>query len=391
MKSNHNIIVLETGHILKNRPASGDCWLEKISRYLPAQYRLTIILPKFATSHWQKPPIPVNYHFLPATPFDNHTNPLLICCNYFWRTIAGYNILKEFDSFNIVYSSTDIFPDIIPAWFFKLSHRQIQWIAQVHHLLPPPGKRQGNWLINTIALYWQKISLGCLKTHGDLVLVNNQLIYQQLVRMGFDKSKLAVVGAGINYQAIKQSKIIHGLPSYEAIFLGRLHQTKGVDDLVPIWKQVVKALPSAKLGVIGDGPSSILNKLHRQINDNQLVDNMTLIGHIENNSKLFSILKKSRLFLFTDHEAGWGLAAAEAMACGLPVIGFDIGVLGNVFTKGYLKVPAFNLRAFSRAIIYLLKNEKQRSKLSQEAIIQAKQLDWQVAANKFNHLLQQFC
>ena len=59
----------------------------------------------------------------------------------------------------------------------------------------------------------------------------------------------------------------------------------------------------------------------------------------------------------TDHEAGFGLAVAEAMAAGLPVVGWDIGILGYVYKSGYIKVPLNNYNQFARSILKLLHDD----------------------------------
>ena len=49
------------------------------------------------------------------------------------------------------------------------------------------------------------------------------------------------------------------------------------------------------------------------------------------------------------------------MACGLPVVGWDIGILGSVFREGYLKAPLGNHQKFASQVVALLKDEKKDS------------------------------
>lgn len=388
MKKKPKITVLETGHILKDSPASGDRWLEKISQHLPPKYLFHLLVPEIGVRHWQESGLEVKYCLLPATPFDNQTNPIFIFLAYCLRAWSAFKLLKDLPSIEIVYSSADVLPDILPAYFFKKKHPEVTWMAQIHHLLPPPTTRPGNLLVNLASSLMQKISLFSLKDAADLILLNNSRLCSQLIKMNFDQKKLRVLGAGIEFAQISQAKIIAVTPCYHGVYLGRLHQTKGIFDLVPIWKRVVASMPEATLAVIGDGPSKIKNALKKQIQANGLEKRIKLLGFYVHGVKLFSLLKKAKLFLFTDHEAGWGVAVAEAMACQLPVIGYDIGVLGDVFQKGYLTIPCFNQNLFAQKIIFLLKNEKARKKLSLKAFSQAKQLDWQQTALKFSQILK---
>ena len=62
-----------------------------------------------------------------------------------------------------------------------------------------------------------------------------------------------------------------------------------------------------------------------------------------------------------------GMAAAEAMAWGLPGVGFDLEALRTYYPKGMLKTKCFNLKEFARNILELLVNAGSYSKISQEA------------------------
>ena len=99
-------------------------------------------------------------------------------------------------------------------------------------------------------------------------------------------------------------------------------------------------------------------------------------------------MQKAKVFLFTDHEAGWGIAVAEAMACKLPVVGYDIGILGNVFKNGFKKVELGNYDVFADTVAKLLKNNKVRRELSQKAYVEAKNYDWTITSQKFTKILQ---
>lgn len=383
------IAVLETGHILEGSVASGDRWLEKIGRYLKLEYQLLILVPEIGKGHWEKSELKVNYCLLPTTPFDNKTNPLFIFLAYLLRALTAFGKLKSLPPVDLVYSSTDIFPDILPAYLFKKTHPRVPWMVQIHHLLPPPTARPGNLLVNSVASFIQKVCLLATRDACDIILLNNSKLKSQLEKMGFDPKKLRVLGAGINYDQISKYKVLPGTKSYHGIFLGRLHQTKGIFDLVPTWKKVTKKVPEATLAVIGDGPDKVKNPLKKQIKRERLGKQIKLLGFKAHGPELFSLLKGAKIFLFTDHEAGWGVAVAEAMACGLPVVGYDIGVLGDVFQKGYLTAPPFNKNLFAKKIVSLLKNEKDRKKLSGQATRQAQELDWRKTAQKFSQILKE--
>ena len=96
---------------------------------------------------------------------------------------------------------------------------------------------------------------------------------------------------------------------------------KRVPDTIKIFEKVQKEIP-AKLILVGDGPDrSECERLSRQLD---LCDNVKFLGKQEG---LVEILSSSDLFLIPSQSESFGLAALEAMACGLPVVSSSVGGL----------------------------------------------------------------
>jgi N-acetyl-alpha-D-glucosaminyl L-malate synthase BshA len=96
---------------------------------------------------------------------------------------------------------------------------------------------------------------------------------------------------------------------------------KRVPDTIRIFEKVQKEIP-AKLILVGDGPDrSECERLSRQLD---LCDTVKFLGKQEG---LVEILSSSDLFLIPSQSESFGLAALEAMACGLPVVSSSVGGL----------------------------------------------------------------
>ena len=96
---------------------------------------------------------------------------------------------------------------------------------------------------------------------------------------------------------------------------------KRVTDTIRIFEKVQKEIPS-KLILVGDGPDrSECERLCRQL---ELCDKVKFLGKQDG---LVEILASSDLFLIPSQSESFGLAALEAMACGLPVISSSVGGL----------------------------------------------------------------
>lgn len=96
---------------------------------------------------------------------------------------------------------------------------------------------------------------------------------------------------------------------------------KRVPDTIKVFEKVQKELPS-RLILIGDGPDrSECERLSRQLD---LCDKVKFLGKQDG---LVEILSSSDIFLIPSQSESFGLAALEAMACGLPVISSSVGGL----------------------------------------------------------------
>jgi len=110
---------------------------------------------------------------------------------------------------------------------------------------------------------------------------------------------------------------------YEACFVGRLDVRKGIMELVDVWKRVVDIFPDAKLAIVGHANERTLIDLTRIIRSYSLDKNIVCLGRLSD-KEMYDTIMKSRLFITLSTSEGWGIAIAEALACGVPVVCYDI-------------------------------------------------------------------
>lgn len=121
-------------------------------------------------------------------------------------------------------------------------------------------------------------------------------------------------------------------------------------DVIDTFEKISQKLPS-KLLLIGEGPDTILAR--RQITKKNLTDKVIFLG---NQSRIEAVLPCADLFLLPSEEESFGLAALEALACGVPVIGTSSTGLVEVvddFRNGFL-LPVGDTSSMARAGLSLL-------------------------------------
>ncbi len=131
----------------------------------------------------------------------------------------------------------------------------------------------------------------------------------------------------VSSQHLKQEYGIHPHEKV-VIHVSNFRSVKRVPDVVKVFSKIVEKVP-AKLMLVGDGPDiSHVCELVKQLN---IEDHVLLLGKQENLEELYSF---SDLMLLLSEKESFGLVALEALACGVPCIGTNIGGIPEVISDG---------------------------------------------------------
>ncbi|HDZ59148.1 MAG TPA: glycosyltransferase, partial [Ignavibacteriales bacterium] len=157
----------------------------------------------------------------------------------------------------------------------------------------------------------------------------------------------------------------HIAPNGEKILVhtSNFRTVKRVPDTIRILKKVREDIP-AKLVLVGDGPDrSECERLCRQLD---LCDDVKFLGKQEG---LVEILNSADLFLIPSQSESFGLAALEAMSCGLPVISTSVGGLPELVKHNETGFVAEigDIDRMSKYAVDLLTNEKKFKLFSHNA------------------------
>ena len=275
-------------------------------------------------------------------------------------------LIPYFKSNCYFYSTSDFFTDTIPCVVGKLFNKKVKWISLIHHIIETYHTRPGKKVTNFISYYAQRFSLLLITLFSDKVLLVSPLVKEHMSTKKRLKGKMILVDNGVDVAYMNRiSPYIIPNRQYDAIMLARLAPSKGIFDLPKIWAAVCSRNPNSKLGLIGGGSEEIVATLKKMFFDEGISSNVDILGYLDTEST-YRYLKSSKLFLFTSREESWGISIAEAMACGLPVIAFDLPVYKYIFPKGIILISGRDTQEMANQTLTLLQNSQLRESLGNE-------------------------
>jgi glycosyltransferase involved in cell wall biosynthesis len=216
-----------------------------------------------------------------------------------------------------------------------------------------------------------------------MILVTGEEDRARMIKMGRRPESVYAVRGGVDL-SIPASVPEPAEKEYDAVFIGRLHPQKGVRELLQIWQMLAGEKPDAKLAVIGVGQQEA--ELKQQVRNLGLDCNVTFCGFKDGVEK-YQIIKSSRVVVHPAIYDSGGMAAAEALACGLPGVAFDLPSLETYYPKGFIKIPQGGLYQFSKAILSLLSDKNLYHQMSSEALEVAKDWDWNIRAEELRNAI----
>lgn len=245
---------------------------------------------------------------------------------------------------NIIHASCEEFPDL-----------KIPTIITVCHLGHLMGYIKGN-LLTKIQRYLRTRKL----RKATKLIAISESTKKDLIKLGLDANKIEVIYPGIDTKKFKPVKIKN--KKFTISYPSRISPEKGQHIAI----KAIKLLPedvrkNIKLQLVG----FVNNKNYLEILKKLSVD--LPIEIITNVLDIKEYYQKSDLVIFpTLMYEGFGFTAAEALACGKPVIISDFPAIREVIGENGLIVKPNNAKELAGAIVKLYEDKKLRNKFGKE-------------------------
>jgi D-inositol-3-phosphate glycosyltransferase len=215
-----------------------------------------------------------------------------------------------------------------------------------------------------------------------------------LEHYGADPSRLCTSPPGVDHDVFSpgnkdeaRARVGFGDPPV-LLYAGRIQPLKAVDVVLGTFALVKETLPDASLVIVG-GPSGVQGAQELE----RLRDLAASIGNVEfrapvPHNDLADHFRAADLLLLPSRSESFGLVAAEAQSCGLPVVAARTGGLEHVVCHGLsgLLVDGWDPADHASAALSVLTNPLLENKLREGAVEWSQRFSWDATANRFFEL-----
>jgi glycosyltransferase involved in cell wall biosynthesis len=284
----------------------------------------------------------------------------------------------------------DLAPDLLdfhyrwaPEWTRAVERGGTPWVFTWHNQFG-----EGSGLLRPLSLlndagYRRRVQAGA----RSIVCVSDH-IRKELEGRRFAPAGLEVVANGSQRPEVggpewqpDDGRALPAAPYFVAV--GRLTVEKGNDLVLRAFAHAARLGADARLVLCGRGPQ--LEKLQRLAASLGVADRVTFGGWVPEAAK-WRLLENAAAMVHMARFESYGIAIAEGIVAGLPVVAADVGGVGEVVGPAGQMVPAGDVQAAGAALARLVREPAWRAALARKAVERAPGMGWSAVADRMERL-----
>jgi glycosyltransferase involved in cell wall biosynthesis len=190
---------------------------------------------------------------------------------------------------------------------FWAQQKKIPYIITPRGMLEPWILARNPWKKKIALFLYQKKAI----KRASYLHATSQMEAENIKKMGFN-NPIRIIPNGIDLNETKQIKTFYG--TKKMVFLSRIHQKKGIELLLEAWGTI--ETKGWTLEIAGNGEVAYIESL---IQAAKHLENVRFIGPQYGEAK-WNFLRSADVLVLPTHSENFGMAVAEALAVGVPVI-----------------------------------------------------------------------
>lgn len=217
----------------------------------------------------------------------------------------------------------DVQPDIVHvhgcwtpqcAWVQKWSQAKgFQVILTPHGMLEPWIMKRNYWIKKLPALILYQRKAIC---KADCIHATAESEKENLLQLGYN-DKIEVIPNAVDVESIRIKESWQRTKTI--LFLSRIHEKKGLNFLIEAASALKKELDGYKIVIAGEGDASYIETLKQMVLQAEVQNIVSFAGGVYEEEK-WKLFRKADVFVLPTYSENFGIAIAEALGSGTPVI-----------------------------------------------------------------------
>ena len=280
----------------------------------------------------------------------------------FGRRIVAY-LRKNADRYDVIHDNQSLSYGIL-----KLQKMGLRVVSTIHHPITYDRDialaHEPDWGMRLLIRRWYRflhMQTKVARQSDHIVTVSECAKRDLCLAFGVPNNRVEVIVNGVDAATFRPLPHINRENHLLITTASADQPLKGTQHLIPAFAQLRTIYPDLHLIFIGHPkPGGTTARLIEQYN---LASAITFRHGISTES-LVELYARATIAVVPSEYEGFGLPAAEAMACGVPVVATTGGALPEVVGNAGITVPKSDPTALAGAIKKLLEDKQQRDDLS---------------------------
>ncbi|MEF8873953.1 MAG: glycosyltransferase family 4 protein [Candidatus Thermoplasmatota archaeon] len=201
--------------------------------------------------------------------------------------------------------------------------------------------------------------------HSSLNILRSSHMKEKALALESSAEIFISASKGVDTERFSSSgNIEEEIEGTNLLYVGRLHEVKGLPSLLKAFSTINEKYPEARLTLIGKGPfKDVLVELSKRLD---ISDQVEFTGEIEH-GELPKHYQRGDIFILPSLSEGLSNVLMEAMASGLPIVATEVGGNPELVKDGkggYLVQPE-NPSALAEALKSLIEEKDMREKMGE--------------------------
>jgi glycosyltransferase involved in cell wall biosynthesis len=298
-----------------------------------------------------------------------------------WWVLNAPKIERYTGQVDWVYTAKNEIVSVRPGTKFAVTFHGV-------HECDPQLERRSGYREAMNVLRWKK-QYALLVKRGRLILTVSEFLKRQIVEMfGANPNRVAIVGNGVEqvfFDAANLPGGASGQPTDRPFVLcvGGLNHLDGAQFTLPVAQELLKRDPAIRILVAGyDNQSPYTDRA-------QELPNVELLGYVPA-PQLAKLMRDAACFLFLSRYETFGIAGAEAMAVGTPLIASNLTAVPEVVGDGGVVVDPTQTGRIADLVIELVRSSGLREQFRQRGMRRAQQYTWDACVERLYQALKTF-